>query len=189
MNEPQISGYVFAGGKSRRMGTDKALLTIENQPILLRMINLIKPSCDYLAISGQNAEYSFLNLEMVPDVYTGCGPISGIYSCLKNSKTDWILIISVDVPFVTEEFIRFLISNISETDCVIPKHDSGLEPLVALYHKHTLPVVEEMIRTGDYKLMNLLAKLDAKYLDCTDILISNPRLFHNLNNPDDYRSI
>lgn len=189
MNKIPLSGYVFAGGKSLRMGTDKALLTIDNQPILLRMINLINPFCDFVAISGQNENYSVFKLEMVPDVYSDCGPISGIYSCLQHSKTDWNLILSVDVPFVTDEFVKCLISNIDECDCVVPKHTFGIEPLVALYHKKALPVVGDKIRKGDYKLMNLLDALDTKLLDSTDFLIENPGLFHNLNNPEDYRTI
>lgn len=189
MNNMPLSGYVFAGGKSRRMGTDKALLKIDNQPVMQRMIDIIKPFCNDIAISGQNEDYLIFELEMIPDVYSGCGPVSGIFSCLQHSKTDWNLIISVDVPFVNAEFIRFLISNIADADCVIPKHISGLEPLVALYHKKALPVVEEMIRKGDYKLMNLIARLDTKELDCSEFLVNNPRLFYNLNSPEDYQAI
>lgn len=188
-NELLISGYVFAGGKSRRMGTDKALLTIEKQPILLRMIKLIEPFCENVAISGQNADYSTFNIEMISDVYSGIGPISGIYSCLNQTANDWNLLISVDVPFVNREMIQYLLSNRDKSDAIIPKHASGVEPLVGLYHKSIFPVVEEMILKGDYKLMNLLAKLNTKYLDCFEILNEYPRLFHNLNSPDDFQAI
>ena len=62
-----ISGFILAGGKSRRMGTDKALLTFQEEPLLLHMVKLITPFCDNLAISGQNADYSAFGIEMVPD--------------------------------------------------------------------------------------------------------------------------
>ena len=184
-----VSGFVFAGGKSRRMGTDKALLEIDQQPILLRMIKLIEPFCESVAISGQNDDYSVFNVKMVPDEFSGIGPISGIYSCLKHSSNDWNLIISVDVPFVNREFIRLLISKANDSDCVIPKHDSGIEPLIALYHKSALKVVDEMIQSGEYKLMNLIGKLNSSYLDCTELLLEYPKLFHNLNSPADFNTI
>lgn len=188
-NKSGISGFILAGGKSSRMGTDKALLIFQNESLLKRMIRLIEPFCDTIAISGKNADYADFNVEMIPDLFSGFGPIAGIYSSLHDSSYDWNLIVSVDVPFVNEELIRYLISNIGEFDCIIPEHTSGIEPMVALYHKRILPVMEEMIKGGDYKLKNLLAKLNAQFVDCNILVHNDPRLFMNINRPEDYHSI
>jgi molybdopterin-guanine dinucleotide biosynthesis protein A len=153
------------------------------------MISLIEPFCNKVFISGQNSDYSSLGIEMVPDLYSDCGPIAGIYSALKYSVSDWNLLVSVDVPFVNEELFLFLISNIGEYDCIIPKHTSGVEPLIGLYHRRAVPIIEEMITTEDYRLTNLLSKLNTRYLDCNDLIKKYPRLFMNINRMEDYQSI
>jgi len=188
MSNP-ISGFVLAGGKSRRMGTDKALLMFQDKPLLLHMIKLIEPLCDMVAISGQNSEYESSGVKMVPDLYSDCGPIAGLYSALKYSISDWNLLLSVDVPFVNDELLLSLISNIGESDCIIPKHDSGVEPLIGLYNRRAVPIIEEMIKSGDYRLTNLLSKINTRYLDCDDLIKKYPRLFMNINRKEDYLSI
>jgi len=188
-NRISISGFILAGGKSRRMGTDKALLIFQGKTLLEHMIKLINPFCNNIAISGQNPDYSIFGVEMVPDLYSGCGPIAGIYSSLNHSECDWNLLIGVDVPFVNEELFLSLISNIGEYDCIIPEHTSGVEPLIGIYHRRALPVIEEMIKAGDFKLSKLLSKLNTKYLDCNYLIKKYPRLFININRLEDYQSI
>ncbi len=187
--ETKISGFILAGGRSRRMGTDKAMLPIENQSLLKRMISRIEPFCESVAISGQNPDYLIYKLEMISDVFSDCGPISGLYSVLNYTSTEWNLVVSVDVPFVNEELIRYLLINATEYDCVIPQHDSGVEPLVGLYNRRILPVLDEMIKAGNFKLMNLLAKVHTRYLNCNNLIQDYPRLFFNINRPGDYQSV
>lgn len=189
IDKSTISGFILAGGLSTRMGSDKALLKIAGEPLLGRMINIIRPFCHRVAVSGMKEDYQVFSTEMIADLVAGIGPISGIYSSLKISNSEWNLLVSVDVPFLNKELLDLLILNKDGFDCVIPKHDSGLEPLVGLYHKNALPVVDEMIKNGDYKLMNLLSKLNTRYLDCNFLIKKYPRLFMNLNRPEDFNSI
>jgi molybdopterin-guanine dinucleotide biosynthesis protein A len=184
-----ISGFILAGGKSNRMGTDKAFLLIQEEPLLKRMIRLISPFCKTIAISGQNSGYADFNIEMVPDLYPDCGPISGLISSLKHSSTDWNLLVGVDLPFINEELLQYMISQIGQYDCIIPMHDGGMEPLIGLYNRRILPVLEDMIKQGDYKLMRLLSKLNTKTIDCNSLIEKFPRLFLNINRPEDYHSI
>ena len=99
----RISGFILAGGKSSRMGTDKVLLVFQEKPLIKHMIGLIRSMCDMVAISGQNSDYTSFGIELVPDLNSDCGPIAGIFSALKYSVSDWNLFISVDVPFVNDE--------------------------------------------------------------------------------------
>lgn len=188
-NKTDISGFILAGGKSNRMGTDKALLLVHDEPFLKRMIRLISPLCKTVKISGKRSEYAVFNIEMIPDLYTGCGPLSGIISSLKNTSTEWNLLVSVDVPYVNEELILFLISQIGKYDCIIPVHDGGAEPLIGLYNRQILPSLEEIIRQGDYKLTRILTKLNVLYVDCNSLIQKYPLLFFNVNNHEDYNSI
>lgn len=188
MEKPIRSGFILAGGKSNRMGTDKALLEVHSEPLLGRMKKLIYPFCNQVFISGSNPKYSGFDAPLIPDVFSECGPISGLYSCLKFSSSGWNLIVSVDSPFVNEELFSFLISNATDCDCVIPQHESGVEPLIGIYHKKSIPVIEEMIHAGEFKLMNLLTKLNTKYLDCNPLILKYPRLFFNINRLEDFQS-
>jgi molybdopterin-guanine dinucleotide biosynthesis protein A len=185
----KISGFILAGGKSSRMGSDKALLIFQGMPLLSYMTCLIKPFCEIVSISGQNSEFLKFEVIIVPDLYSDCGPISGIYSCLMHSERDWNFMVSVDAPFVNEELLSILVSNIGEFDCVIPEHASGIEPLIGLYHKRILPLIEEMIKNEDYKLMNMISKLNTRFVNCDDLIKIHPRLFMNINSPEDFESI
>jgi len=185
----KISGFILAGGKSSRMGTDKALIVFQNEPLLGRMKNRIEPLCSQVFISGSNPEYAGFDVPLIPDVFPECGPISGLYSCLKFSSSEWNLIVSVDSPFVNEELFNLLISHATDSDCVIPQHILGIEPLIGIYNKKSLPVIEEMIHAGDFKLMNLLTKLNTSYVDCNSLIHKYPRLFFNLNRLEDFQSI
>ncbi|OFX63196.1 MAG: hypothetical protein A2066_06870 [Bacteroidetes bacterium GWB2_41_8] len=188
-NTAEISGYILAGGKSSRMGTNKALLLVNNEPLLIRAKNLLEPFCEKIAISGQDSDYENLSIAMVPDLYAGCGPVSGILSSLKHSNTDWNLFISVDTPFVNEELLHSLISQIGQFDCIIPEHEGGIEPLIGLYNRTILPLLEETINQGDYKLQRILSKLNTCYVDCNLLIEKYPRLFFNVNHPADFNSI
>jgi len=184
-----ISGFILAGGKSSRMGTDKALLLVQDEPLLKRMIRLLEPFCKTIAISGNKMDYNVFNIELVEDLYTGCGPISGIISSLKHSSTEWNLLVSVDVPFINDAFIQNLISHVGNYDCIIAEHEGRVEPLMGLYKRQIIPVVEEMISQGDYKLTRLLDKLNVRYVNCDSLIKQFPRLFVNINLPEDYNSI
>jgi molybdopterin-guanine dinucleotide biosynthesis protein A len=182
----QITAIILAGGKSSRMGTDKVLLKVNEKTLLEQVIELVKPICETVLISSNNPAYEKFGFNIIPDEIKDCGPIGGIYSCLKKSETDWNFIISVDSPFVEESFIRYLISVIDNSDAIIPIHENGKEPLIALYHKNCLVKIEKMLDEGHYKMHNLLKTVDAKFVDSQNWVEKNPDLFRNLNCPEDF---
>jgi molybdopterin-guanine dinucleotide biosynthesis protein A len=189
IGKEEISGFILAGGKSSRMGTDKALLMFGGEPLLERAINQIRPFCRSVSVSGQNPEYRRFGVPLVSDVFSGSGPIAGIHACLTSSSTDWNLLVGVDLPFLNDALFRFLLDNADGYDCVIPRSRLGIEPLSGLYHRRSLPEVERQIHQGDFKLINLLQKLNVSFADCNSLILDFPRLFVNLNYPDDYLKI
>jgi molybdenum cofactor guanylyltransferase len=82
--------------------------------------------------------------------------------------------------------LNYLIENSDDCDCVIPKHASGVEPLIGMYHKRVLQIVELMIENRDYKLFNLFSKLNARFLNCESLLQQFPNLLFNMNRIEDY---
>jgi len=189
MEKEEISGFVLAGGKSSRMSRDKALLDFRGQPLLTHMLELIKPFCDNTFISGNNPEYQLFGGKLIPDVYQDKGPISGIFSVLSSSQNEWNLIVSVDVPMVNHELLQYLIENRNSYDAVVPVHSGGTEPLISLYHKRIVPIIQEMIQANDYKLMNLTRRINTNHVDCNELVCRYPHLFLNVNKLDDYQAI
>jgi molybdopterin-guanine dinucleotide biosynthesis protein A len=122
---------------------------------------------------------------LVADEIPDCGPISGILSCLKKSETDWNFIISVDTPFVTSDFITFLVAQAENFDAVIPDNAGYKEPLVALYNKKCLPIIEEQIARQQYKIHYLISLLNSRYINVNKWEGYLPKLFKNLNRPED----
>jgi molybdopterin-guanine dinucleotide biosynthesis protein A len=185
----KLSGTVLAGGKSSRLGTDKALLKFNSHTLLQHAISLIEPYCSVVRISGDNSEYEVFGRSLVSDKYPGCGPIGGIYSSLVAAETDWNLFVSVDVPYINSSLLTKLLENLSDDDCVVPKHELGVEPLIALYSRKAIPLIEHLIKNGEYKVSNLLSELNTKFVDCNDLVRQYPNLFFNLNRMEDYQIV
>jgi len=181
----QITAIILAGGQSSRMGTDKAMLQINGKTLLENAIEICRPVCNKILISSNNPDHDKFGYQIVPDEIKNCGPIGGIYSCLKKSETDWNFIISVDTPFVTGEFIRFLTSQTDNYNVVVPVHHGEKEPLITLYHKNCLPVIENQLAIQQFKIHNLIALLNTRFSDTNHWVEKVPFLFKNLNHPED----
>ena len=181
----QITGIILSGGQSTRMGTDKALIQINEKTLLENIIQICQPLCAHILISSNNSAHEKFGYKIVPDEIKNCGPLGGIYSCLKKSETDWNFVISVDSPFVEPEFVSFLISETGNYDAVAPAHDLGKEPLIALYHKNCLEIIEKMLNSKNYKMTNLLTTINTRFVDSQKWVEEFPEIFRNLNTPED----
>jgi len=176
----KITGIVIAGGKSTRMGENKALVKYKHERLIDCAIRILDPVVDFLIISS-NESLPKIPYIMVKDEIQNIGPIGGLYSALKKSKTEKNVVIACDVPNVTSEFYEKLIKNLNDYDAVIPEHSEGkLEPLVAVYSQNILPIVEEQIKNKEYKMMNLIAKLNVNFIS-----VKYGSMFKNVNAPGD----
>lgn len=182
----QITGIILAGGQSTRMGKDKALLQINDKTLLENAIEICRPVCSEILISSNNPEHQNFGYQIIPDEIKNCGPIGGIYSCLKKSETNWNFFCSVDSPFVTSAFIQFLTNQTENYDVVVPFHFQGKEPLIALYNKNCLSVIEKQIELHQFKIHLLLKLLNTKYFDAREWVAIKPLIFKNLNRPEDF---
>ena len=181
----QISAIILAGGKSKRMGTDKAMMKLDGVTLLDKVIALCQKVCDDILISSNKQEHKVYGYPLVADEVPDCGPIGGIYSCLKESKTRWNFVISVDAAYVDAGFVDFLKGEIFDGDAIVPYTQRGKEPLIALYNKSCLKIMEGKIKSGDYKMQHLLNVLNTKFVEARNWEKQHPKLFHNLNAPED----
>lgn len=181
----RITGIILTGGKSRRMGTDKALLKIDGKLLLDKAVELCCSVCDEVLISSDSAQHERAGIRRIKDEYKDCGPMSGIYSCMKHSSNEWNFVMSVDAPFVEVDFIEFMLKNTDKFEAVVPVHDGKKEPLIALYHQGTKPVFRSLLDEGNYKMHFLLEKVSANFLMVEEWLVRFPKIFNNLNTLED----
>ena len=188
MIHSQLTGFVLAGGKSTRMGQDKAAVTLNGRTLLEHTLAALREVCEDVAILGKPELYGTLG-PVYEDIFPDCGPLSGIHAALKNSQTKFNLIIAVDTPFLSPAFLSFMAERAIATDSVIttPEINGYTQPLCTVYSRDFLPIAEQALRSGNYKIVPLFPK------DKT-LVIHEPELrqfafaadmFENLNTPDD----
>ena len=161
----------MAGGKSKRIGVNKALQKLGNETLTQIIINKIEKFCVRVEISA-NAN---INLHRTypshSDLYKNIGPLGGIYTCLKKSSTNINLIVSCDTPFISEDFIAYLIENISDNfDVIVPKINNFVHPTIGIYSKGVLPVLEKSISEKEYNLFKVISRAKIKTIE---ILVIN----------------
>jgi len=159
----KTTAVLLAGGKSSRMNyIPKLSLKIGNFTFFEHIVHTLM-CFDDLLISGNE---SIDNYTVINDVYIGIGPIGGIYTALKSTKSPHIFITACDMPNITEEFIEYLFEQMSsKDDCLIPVIDNCIQPLCAIYRRDIIPVLEKQINSENYKLRAFLANIKAHYLE------------------------
>jgi molybdopterin-guanine dinucleotide biosynthesis protein A len=184
------SAVLLAGGKSSRMGKDKAEILVDGEPLWFRQLELLRQTQPVeILISGlADGPYAAAGYPIVTDELPDQGPLGGISSVMAKAAAEWVLVLAVDVPFVTAEFLRCMVHQGVQTGKgIIPIHSDGrLEPLVAVYPRAALPHARANLHAGDRKLANFIQRLEAAGL--TRRLPINPqdaRLFTNWNSPAD----
>ncbi|MCZ7608591.1 MAG: molybdenum cofactor guanylyltransferase [Ignavibacterium sp.] len=142
-----ITGIILSGGKSKRMGVNKAMLKIGNEMLIERTCNLMSGLFrKVLLITNTPEEYRFLRLETFEDIYKNVGPLAGIHSGLFHSLTDKNFFIACDMPFVNKELIEFIIDYKTDKLITIPKAEGGTQQLCGVFSKSILNDIERIIK-------------------------------------------
>ncbi len=187
-----ITGIVLTGGKSKRMGKEKGLCYFRGQALVAYAIQTLQPLCGEIILSANNKfeEYRNFGHQVVSDVFPDTGPMGGLYSSLLASKSDLNLVISCDTPFVTTSVYEDLLSHQDLWQAIVPLHENGyIEPLTACYHRNCLPAILSQLQTENYKMTELLDKLNTRYVTINPVISGSAvSLFHNLNTPEDLLS-
>lgn len=181
----KITGIILAGGKSSRMGTDKALIDVKGKKLIEYSIAVMKQICGHIIISASNPVYEKFGFPIVADSFQGIGPIAGLEACLRYSKTKINLVAPCDSPFLSINLFRETLKETAGYEAAVPiLQDGKVEPLAGYYSKEALPTIIQQIEKGDYKLQNLLKAMNTKYVS-----ITNPAYLMNINTPRDLRNI
>jgi molybdopterin-guanine dinucleotide biosynthesis protein A len=197
-----ITGFILAGGKSTRMGTNKSLLTIGEHRVIERVADLMSDLFqEVILIANQPEEYSFLNLQMYKDIYKDIGPLAGIHSALIHSMTENNFIISCDIPLMTADVIKYIIEYPTKKSITVAKADNFIQQLCGLYSRSLIPAIEKIIdketevkdeRDPDQKkrgcrVLDLVKSTDSEIIDIEKEYVGYiPGTFYNMNRPEEY---
>lgn len=204
---PNVEAFVLVGGKSSRMGRDKALLELNGQPLIQRTADILNSlvAITTLVISARHPDqpvntnpYSNFELPTLADRWPNVGPLGGIVTALAAAQTSWCVILACDMPFITTEWITYLLGRIAESesnsdsvagiDVIIPKTERGLEPLCAIYRTSCAPNLTVALGRGIRQITSALAELNLKAITEDEWRRFSPdgNLFGNLNTWADY---
>jgi molybdopterin-guanine dinucleotide biosynthesis protein A len=178
----QLQGFILAGGQSRRMGTDKSRLKIENETFTERIYKTLLELTDTITV-----------VRAEQDVYPNWGALGGLHTALSVCESEWALVLACDLPFVTAELFKHLASLRTDHDAVVPLQSDGRpQPLAAFYRTQPCRArATELIETGHRRPLDLLELVNTRWVPFTELtnLDQAEKFFVNINTPDDYDAV
>lgn len=183
-----ISGVILAGGESRRLGTEKALLPLLGRPLLTHVIEGIRPLVDdLLLVTGPTRRYEGFGVRTVTDAVSVRGSLAGVYSGLAASRYPSALVVACDMPFLNRGLLRYMIALAPDWDVVMPRLTDGLEPLHAIYSTACTAPIRAHLDRGDLRIIAFLENVRVRYVEQDEIDRFDPKglSFFNLNRRDD----
>ena len=190
--DSELGVIILAGGKSSRMGTDKGLIKLKGIPLVQRAINNVKIVTDDIVIVTNNADgYKRFGYQIVGDIITNIGPLGGLYSGFINSSKNRLLVVTCDMPFLSNEVIKYMNHSIVGYDAVVPIGTTGrADPLSAIYRRNCVEQIKDAIDGGERKVVSFFSELNIRYLEFEEISHINGALdsFLNVKTKEDFRS-
>jgi len=188
----ETSCIVLAGGKSLRLGYDKALETVGNKSLLQRVISCVSPlSSDIILVTARELttiqSIDYPKLRIVTDIYPGKGPLVGIYTGLVTSTLFYNLVVASDMPFLNQALLRYMIQLSTNFDIVTPRVGNLVEPLHAVYTKSCSAPIEQIIKQGKLSVNKLFSLVRVRYVEAEEIERFDPKhlSFFNINTKAD----
>jgi molybdenum cofactor guanylyltransferase len=187
-----VCAVILAGGKSRRMGSNKALLDIGGKPMIQLLIDRIRPVTDRILISSNDClSYRFLDFPVIPDHFAGHGPLAGFHSAMIQNVCSLYIMLACDLPNLKTPLLRKLVSMAEGYDAAIPRTRDGLaHPLCAVYRRTCLPSVEHALERGANKVIEIFLddSLAIRWVDPDEGKFKDTDLA-NINTPEDLRRL
>ncbi len=184
---PDLSAFILAGGKSTRMGTDKALIDYQGQTLLACALDLARSvTADVRIVGGREKFAAFA--PVVEDIFRDCGPLGGIHAALLASHAELNIMLAVDMPFISPEFLRYLMAQARATggaEVIVPRTGGRSQPLCAIYRRQFAAAAERALRAGQNKIDRLFNMVPARVIDENELQAAgfSAALFRNLNTP------
>ena len=186
-----VSGIILAGGKSQRVGTDKALLELAGEPLIGWVLErLQRLSDDLIIVAKDTAPYAQMAARPVTDVYPGQGALVGLHAGLRAARHPLALAVACDMPFLDLRLLRYMIVLGRDHDAVVPRIGGYPEPLHALYRvERCLPAIEQALDSGQFKMTSFFPDVRVRYVEEHEVDLFDPEhlSFFNLNTTEDWQ--
>ena len=200
----RVTGVILAGGKSRRMGRDKAFIQVDGKPIIARVIESIQPLCSEMLIVANDVDaYAPFGVRIVSDAYPGKGSLGGLYTGLHAARADHALAVACDMPFLNRDLLRFLISLAVDFDVTIPRakdlskniaqsqrgggagnakrshpllaKEINFHPTHAVYSKNCLAPINAKLMADDLRLIGFYDGLRVRVVELAEVNRFDPK--------------
>lgn len=180
-----VTAFILAGGKSTRMGADKALVMLDGRTLLARVLELARSVTPDVRIVGDPAKFAAF-APVVEDVFRDCGPLGGIHAALRASQAELNLLLAVDVPFVSAALLRYLIRRARESrsaTVTVAQSGGGWQPLCAVYRREFAEVADQSLRAGRFKIDALFDATRTQAISEEELAAGgfSASMFRNLN--------
>ena len=183
------SAVILAGGKSRRMGRNKALLDFGGETLIERLYGILKDAFEEVLISANDPEtYEFLGTRVVQDVFGAGGSLAGIHAALLHSRGESCFFVACDMPFVNLDLVRYLNQFADGYEVVIPMSRNGLEPLHSFYSRRCVPHIEQQLGRGNLKIIDFFPHVSVREVTLDEMRECDPEemSYFNINTQEKY---
>lgn len=187
----QITGAILAGGQSRRMGQNKALMRLGGVRLIDRVVQVVREVCPRILLVTNNPEvYADLELPMVGDVWPDKGSLGGIYSALYYATTPYCLVVACDMPFLNTAILRYLLAQKAHYDVVIPDVAGEKQPLHAVYSRTCLAPIARRLEAHRLQIVGFFPEVRVRVVTAAELRPFDPtlRVFENLNTPEEFHA-
>jgi molybdopterin-guanine dinucleotide biosynthesis protein A len=184
-----VSAFVLAGGKSTRMGADKAFVEYGGHTLLARALDVVQSVRLDVRIVGSRQKFASF-APVVEDIFRDCGPLGGIHAALLASQCELNVMLAVDMPFVSGTFLRYLISEARgapQADAVVPRSEGRSQPLCAVYRHQFAAAAENALRSGQNRIDRLFGLVRTRMIGEEELESAgfSGDIFRNLNTPEE----
>jgi molybdenum cofactor guanylyltransferase len=191
-DKKKITGVILAGGKSARMGQNKAFIEIEGIPLINRIHSLFETLFEEtMIVTNQKDLFQGFSSRVVVDLIPNRGVLGGLYTGLVYSIYHYCFCVACDMPFLNGRLIDFLTKQIRDEDVIVPRTSDGLQPLHAIYSKNCLGPIKQLIDNEQYKAIDFYPMVNVKVIDEEAFSDLDPKResFINVNTPVELQKV
>jgi molybdopterin-guanine dinucleotide biosynthesis protein A len=183
-----ITSILLAGGRSARLGTDKAFLQVNGQFLIERILRRLgQISEEIIIVANEVDRYEQFEGTVITDVYPGKGALGGIFSGLTRASNHHCVVVACDMPFLNVSLLRYMQGLAADYDVVIPSVGGLTEALHAIYSKNCLPFMDRQVQMGDLRIVHFFPQVRVRYVQQEEIGTFDPEhlSFFNINSQED----
>ena len=187
-----VTGIILSGGKSTRMGENKAFIELEGVPIVRRIYTLFKELFqEVIIVTNQQELFKNFDSKIYSDLIPNQGALGGLYTGLFFSTFQYSFCVACDMPFIKKALVQYIINHIEGEDVIVPRTEDGLQPLHAIYSKNCLDPIKKIMEQGKYKIIDFYNWVNVKIVEEKDFTLLDPlrESFINVNTPEELHSI